>query len=30
VLMVTRLDEGNAATEGAMIDKFWESLRIKM
>jgi hypothetical protein len=30
VLMVTRVDEGNAATEGAMIDKFWASLKIKM
>jgi hypothetical protein len=30
VLVVTRVDESNAAKEGGMIDKFWESLQLKM
>ena len=30
VLVVTRVDESNAAKEGAMIEKFWESLQLKM
>ena len=30
VLMVTRIDQENAASEGAIIDKFWESLKIKL
>ena len=30
VLVVTRVDESNAAKEGGMIEKFWESLQLKM
>jgi hypothetical protein len=30
VLVVTRVDESNAAKEGGMIEKFWESLKLKL
>jgi len=30
VIMVTRLGEENAKTEGPLIDKFWQSLQIKL
>jgi hypothetical protein len=30
VLVVTRVDESNAGKERGMIDKFWESLKLKM
>jgi hypothetical protein len=30
VLVVTRVDESNAAKEGGMIEKFWQSLQLKM
>ena len=28
--MVTRIDQENAASEGPILDKFWESLKIKL
>jgi hypothetical protein len=30
VLMVTRISQENAASEGAIIDKFWGSLKVKL
>jgi hypothetical protein len=30
LLMVTRISQENAASEGAIIDKFWESLTVKL
>ena len=30
LLVVTRVDESNAPKEGAMIEKFWESLQLKL
>lgn len=30
VLMVTRIDHENVASEGAIIDQFWQSLKIKL
>ena len=30
VIMVTRLGEENAKTEGPLIDRFWQSLEIKL